>query len=250
MNEIRRHFDREAASYPPDIGDAHAQILKWDILARHAVTGMLAADIGGASGRHALPLAERGLTVVALDISSAMVGAVAERAAARGLSARVLAVVGALPKLPLAPRQFDLVFCYSTLLLLPRTGQQQAIATLAGLLRPGGILVVDLAGAQCLAIHYWRRHYRRLGLPGIFGHSLRAARRLLAGAGLTIVEIHPQGVVSQLLLLPGLCRLPGVETMVRGAAGRRGLDDRVSRWLPGLAERWYFVARQDAPGDD
>ena len=140
-------------------------------------------------------------------------------------------------------------FCYSTLLLLPHTCQRQAIAALAGLLRPGGTLVVDLAGTQCLAIHYWRRYYRRLGLPGIFGHSLRAARCLLAGAGLTIVEIHPSGVLSQLLLLPGLCRLPGVEATVRGAAGRRGLDDRVSRWLPGLAERWYFVARQGVSGD-
>lgn len=250
MSEIRRHFDRAAASYPPDIGDAHAQLLKWDILARHAVTGTLAADIGAAGGRHALLLAERGLTVVALDISTAMVGAGAERAAARELSARVLAVAGALPELPLAPGHFDLVLCYSTLLLLPHAGQRQAIAALAGLLRPGGTLVVDLAGAHCLAIHYWRRHYRRLGLPGIFGHSLRAARRLLAGAGLTIVEIHPQGVLSQLLLLPGLCRLPGVEATVRGAAGRRGLDDCVSRWLPGLAERWYVVARQSVTGDD
>ncbi len=250
MSAIRRHFDNAAADDPRNIGDDHAQALKWDILVRHAVTGTLAADIGCAGGRHALPLARAGLSVVALDVSTAMVAALAGRAAAQGAADSILAVAGALPELPLAPRRFDLVYCYSTLLLLPHAAQRHAVDAMAGLLRPGGVLVVDIAGAHCLAVHYWRRHYRRRGLPGIFAHGLRAARRLVVDVGLNIVELHPQGVVSQLLLFPGLCRLPGLEAGIRGRAGRPGLDARVSRLLPHLCERWYIVAQRDVGTDD
>lgn len=241
-------FDAEADRYPDSVGEDFTQARKWALIADHAARNALAVDVGAANGRHALPFAAAGGRVVAVDPSPAMLGRLSSRAAASGLGDRVLACGGGLPELPLAAGRFDLVYCFATLLLLPPRAQDAAIGEMAALLRPGGTLVVDIAGARSLAIRYWRRHYRRRGLAGVFGQTLPQARALLARHGLTVTDVHAHGLLSQLLLFPGLGAIGPLVRLVRGRPSRAGLDAVASGLLPGLAERWFFVARR-AGGD-
>lgn len=243
------HFDDQAARYPDSVGEDFTQARKWALIAAHASAGALALDIGAANGRHALPFAAAGGRAVAVDPSRAMLARLADRAAAAGLGDRVLACGGGLPALPFAPGRFDLVYCFATLLLLPLRAQEAAIAEMAALLRPGGTLVLDVAGARSLSIRYWRRYYRRRGLAGVFGQTLDCARASLGRHGLTVQAVHAHGLLSQILLLPGLGGIDPLVRWVRGRPDRPGIDAAVSRTLPGLAERWYFVARRDG-GDD
>lgn len=243
MQIERGHFDQEAAHYPEDIGEAYAQAMKWELVATHSTPGMLAVDIGAASGRHAIPLAKSGVTVLALDLSIDMLAKLRNRARSSALSGYLFAAVAALPDLPLRTRSFDLVYCFSTLLLLPHEQQRRALQCMASALRPGGTMIVDLAGRRSLALPYWHRFYRRLGFAGIHGWSLPEVRTLIAQTGLSLKIVQPHGVLSQFLLAPGAARLPGLEALIRGNHNHVGLDARISGLLPALAERWYVVAQ-------
>lgn len=244
MQIEQRHFNQEAAHYPEEIGEAYAQAMKWELVARHSTPGMLAVDVGAANGRHAIPLAKSGITVLALDLSIDMLAKLRQRAQSDELSGNLFAVAAALPDLPLRASSFDLIYCFSTLLLLPHEQQRHALQSMASALRPGGRMIVDLAGGRSLALPYWRRYYRRMDFAGIHGWTLPEARNLLTRIGLSIETIQPHGVLSQLLLLPGATRIPGLESLIRGNRDHIGLDARVSDLLPSLAERWYVVARR------
>lgn len=244
MRDIAAHFDHEAAEYPTHIGTDYIQSRKWALIDTHAPDTGIAADIGAASGRHALEIARR-LSVVTIDPSQQMLTRLVQRATAHDLGAAILPCAAALPRLPLARSSFDLVYCFSTLLLLSPRDQEAALAEMAGLLRPGGTLIVDIAGSRSLAIRYWRRHYRRRGFNGVFGHSAKQARQLLQKNGLEIISMEAHGVLSQLLLAPGLQLFPGLIRRTRGRATTPGWDAAISGRLSALAERWYIVARRN-----
>lgn len=249
MSDLVEHFDREAAEYPTHLGADYIQTRKWALVAAHAPVGGIAADIGAATGRHAVELATPALDVVAIDPSAQMLGQLVQHARSRRTEATILPCAAALPDLPFANASFDLVYCFSTLLLLSPGAQADAVATMARSLRPGGTLIVDVAGARSLAVRYWRRHYRRRGLEGVFGHRIADARRMVADNGLEIISTEAHGVLSQLLLFPGLQKLPGLVRMVRGSETRPGWDAWASERLTGLAERWYIVATKPDRAD-
>lgn len=244
MSQIAAHFDREAAEYPTHIGTDYIQARKWALVDAHAPGTGRVADIGAATGRHALALAARPLDIVAIDPSQQMLAQLCRLADTRDQDGTILPCAAALPALPMTGATFDLIYCFSTLLLLSPQDQEAALAEMAGLLRPGGSLIVDIAGSRSLAIRYWHRHYRRRGLSGVFGHSAPRTREMLEQNGLKIISIEAHGVLSQFLLAPGLQRFPGLIRRVRGSETRPGWDAVISCRLPALAERWYVVARR------
>ncbi len=244
MSHIAAHFDREATNYPIDIGTDYTQARKWALIDAHAPDAGRVADIGAANGRHALQIAKRPLAVIAIDPSQKMLARLNRAADAQDLVGSILPCAAALPSLPMQGPTFDMIYCFSTLLLLRRRDQETAIAEMAGLLKPGGSLIVDIAGSRSLAIKYWRRHYRRRGLTGVFGHSAPQTREMLERNGLKIISMEAHGVLSQFLLAPGLHRLPGLVRRTRGSDSRPGWDAVISHRLPALAERWYVVARR------
>lgn len=244
----QNHFDDEAGHYPVTIGQDYTQRLKWDILSSFASKTSFVADIGAASGRHAVPMAERCAFVLALDLSFEMLSKLSGNASINAPDQNLFPVVAQLPDLPIGTEKFDLVYCFATLLLLPIEQQNVAIEQMVAALKPGGRLVLDLANRRSLGIHYWRRYYQKRGMAGIFGYGLSEVYSLLARLGLNVDAIHPQGALSQLLLAPGVARVPGVNVAIRGGDGKPGWDDAVSRRFPSLAERWYVVAHR--PGDE
>jgi len=244
MTIAQNHFDDEAGHYPVTIGQDYTQRLKWDILSSFASKTSFVADIGAASGRHAIPMAGRCAFVLALDLSFEMLSKLSENVDINVPDQNLFPVVAQLPGLPIGTEKFDLVYCFSTLLLLPIEQQNAAIEQMAAALKPGGRLVLDIANRRSLGIHYWRRYYQKRGMAGIFGYELSGVHSLLTRFGLDVDAIYPQGALSQLLLAPLLGKVPGANAAIRGGDGKPGWDDAMSRRFPSLAERWYVVARR------
>lgn len=244
MTRLAAHFDREAADYPTDLGEDFVQNRKWALVESAAPARGVAADIGSASGRHAVKLANRDVDVVAIDPSREMLIQLRQRGEDADLTTHILPCAAALPTLPFAPKSFDLVYCFSTLLLLPAEEQERALQDMRDLLKPGASLIVDIAGARSIAIRYWRRYYRKRGFAGVFGQTAKNVRAMIARCDLELVAMEPYGVLSQFLLFPGATRLPGAVRRIHGRNTEPGWDACLSRGLSGLAERWYVVARR------
>lgn len=105
-------------------------------------------ELGAGSGRLAVPLAEDGHEVTAVDLDPAMLARARERARARGrtIARRVHVVEGDARTIRLPDAgDFGLAFIAlnSLFLMGTRADQAAAIATLAAHLAPGGIAMVD-----------------------------------------------------------------------------------------------------------
>ncbi|HET8784476.1 MAG TPA: class I SAM-dependent methyltransferase [Candidatus Limnocylindrales bacterium] len=104
-------------------------------------------ELAAGTGRLAVPLAEAGHAVTAIDIDAAMLARARDRAAAAGLGPDAIDIDQAdLLELP-APAQprhaLAFIALNSIMLLATRDRQRAAIRVLATHLRPGGIAAVD-----------------------------------------------------------------------------------------------------------
>jgi tellurite methyltransferase len=107
-----------------------------------------ALDVAGGAGRNALWLARRGLDVTLADVSDVALGQAAVRAAAEGLRLATLQVD--LTTSPLPPGPWDLVTWFYYL-------DRPLLASVAGVLAPGGLLVFA---------HATRKNLERRPRPG------------------------------------------------------------------------------------
>jgi len=105
-------------------------------------------ELAAGTGRLAVPLAEAGHRVTAVDLDPAMLGRARDRAAAAGVGADRLTLVEADLiglRLPDAGTyQLAIIALNSLMLLGTRAGQRAALETMAAHLAPGGIAVVDV----------------------------------------------------------------------------------------------------------
>ena len=117
--------------------------------------GAMVLDIGAGSGRDAATLAEMGHSVVAVEPMDQFLAA----ARARHPSPRIRWVSGSLPRLrelPPEPDQFDFVLCHAVWQHLSDDERAEAMARVAGLLRPSGIFALGLRhGPAGAGRHYF-----------------------------------------------------------------------------------------------
>jgi SAM-dependent methyltransferase len=168
--------DRATSRYWRRLGDAQTAVLR-DILdatvsALVASTGREQLDIldaGGGTGGFAVPLASLGHHVTVIDPSPDSLAAAQRRAAEMRVPLR--AVQGDAADLAglAGERSADLVLCHSVLEYVDSPAA--AMAAIARVLRPGGVVSVLAASAVAAVIHR--------ALAGRFDE----ARRLLAGIG-------------------------------------------------------------------
>jgi SAM-dependent methyltransferase len=126
---------------------AEATAAEVDFLQR--ATGLPAGgrvlDVACGSGRHALVLARRGYRVTGLDVSAEAIGFARAAAGAEGLELDLR--VGDMRALP-ADVRADLAICMGNAFgYLDHEGTRAWLAELAGLVVPGGALVLDYAFA-------------------------------------------------------------------------------------------------------
>jgi SAM-dependent methyltransferase len=145
LGELRTAYDRgaarrEALPKPP-----------WKLAERQSFLELLLAEganrlleVGAGTGQDSLFFAGAGLSVVATDLSPAMVG----YCRAKGLDARVADVLSMTTTDVGAPASFDAIYTTNCLLHVPDADLPQALSTLAELLRPAGLMYLGVWGGE------------------------------------------------------------------------------------------------------
>ncbi|MFI1655126.1 class I SAM-dependent methyltransferase [Streptomyces sp. NPDC020472] len=163
-------FDAVGAAYASHSDSARGR-LRHDLVERRLLTELPARpaavlDVGCGNGEMTLRLAAAGHRVTGADPSARMLAAAADRLAARpGLADRVRLVGADLASLPFDGERFDAVCCHGVLMYLDEPGE--ALARLAGLVAPGGLLSV-------LA-----KNRRSIGVREALAGEYATARRLI-----------------------------------------------------------------------
>jgi len=231
-----------ADGYGYDIDANWPARLKYELVRAHAEAEGRVLDVGCANGLHLVRLAALCRELVGVDINDRMLELATRAIAERGIrNVRIAKQSATRLDFPLAT--FDLVYSFSTLLLVPDT--DRALAEIARVLRPGGIAILDITGRYNLSRLYWGHYYRRYGHFGIRSFTLAHIRQRLEDLGLELLEQHASGFCDQWKYLPGLNLLRPLERVFHGGNGP-DLDYRVSNWPPlvRLANRWHFVGRK------
>jgi SAM-dependent methyltransferase len=145
---------RQAATTP-----AVRTAVVWDVLRealaeRTAATGrdrLGIVDAGGGTGGFAVPLAELGHAVTVVDPSPDSLAALERRAAEAGVAVKGIQGDAADLRDLLEPASADVVLCHSVLEYVEDPGS--ALAAVAGVLMPGGLISVLAANPVATAIH-------------------------------------------------------------------------------------------------
>jgi ubiquinone/menaquinone biosynthesis C-methylase UbiE len=140
-------------------------------------------DAGGGTGQLAVALAASGYRVTVVDTSAAMLATCAQRAAdaGPGVAGRVGTVQGDAADLPglLGQGGQDAAVCHD---LLTRVDDQAALlASLAGVVAPGGVLSLGFANRDWLALRAGRR-----------GDHAAALRLVQGGEAMTLAEAETE----------------------------------------------------------
>jgi S-adenosylmethionine-dependent methyltransferase len=211
-------------------------------------------DAGGGTGQLAVALARRGYRVTVVDTSAAMLATCAQRAADEGggVAERVATVQGDAADLPglLGAGGQDAAVCHD---LLTRVDDQAALlASLAGVLAPGGVLSLGFANRDWLALRAGRRGDHAAALRLATGGSgageaviLAEAEALLDKAGFELVTASGVGVFadagdddlgpSELATLVELERLVAAREPYRSSARTLHLVARSRVFRPDLS---------------
>ena len=126
-------WDRDSAAVQP-VADAVLEMLD-------VTPGIRAVDLGCGTGRLAIPIAQLGARVLAVDVSPAMVGELARQAATLGLDS-VETMAAPIERLSLAPDSYDLIVSNYALHHLRDADKDRLVAAAYRWLRPGGRLVI------------------------------------------------------------------------------------------------------------
>jgi ubiquinone/menaquinone biosynthesis C-methylase UbiE len=238
-------YDQCADTYGYAIEESFAARFKYDLVRKYVDDSDSVLDIGCGNGIHMQVLAQHCRCIQGIDINDKMLALATRKLAEKGLTnARVSKQSASGLEFPDA--NFDLVYSFSTLLLVPDVNA--ALQELARVLRAGGIAILDITGKYNLSQVYWTRFYRRNGHFGLHAFSHRAILEQLAKLDFQIEEEHALGFTDQWKYLPG-SRVLGFAERFFHASVDDDRDYRVSN-LPllfPLANRWYMVCRK-GPG--
>ncbi len=228
LARARRYYDRFAATYEAH-RDGHGRYHDWldarEVeFAAPAVAGREVLEVGCGTGLLLRAFARLARRAVGVDLSPKML----EAARARGLEV----VEGSATALPFAGASFDLAVSFKTLPHVPDLAQ--ALAEMARVVRPGGLLIVELYNPWSVRALV----KRALPLRGAHGDERevptrfddRAALERALPAGCTIEQVRGLRVVTpaaRALDLPVIGR--ALESAERALA-----DGPIGGWLGGL----------------
>ncbi|MFE8941084.1 class I SAM-dependent methyltransferase [Streptomyces sp. NPDC007872] len=171
-------FDSVGAAYAAHSDSARGRLrhdlVERRLLAELPTTPARILDVGCGNGEMTLRLAAAGHQVTGADPSATMLAVAADRLAARPeLADRVQLVNEGFESLPLDGEPFDAVCCHGVLMYLD--DPDEAVARLAGLVAPGGLLSI-------LA-----KNHRAIGVrEALVGHSETARRLIVSGANRSV----------------------------------------------------------------
>lgn len=238
-------WTERAGSYGWDTDASLSSRLKVRLLSKYVSAEARLCDVGCGNGLFLRVIASQCAHATGVDLNADMI-AEARAMVAREKIENIELIQCSASALPFPDKTFDMVYCLSTLLLLPDV--EGALSNLVRILRDGGFLVLDVAGRNNLATVYWHLWYRRQGHFGIKAFSFAAIEKKLNALGCRVVESHALGFCDQWKYVPGLHLAKWLDRVFQSSREPdRNLDYRISN-LPGarrLASRWYIVARKD-----
>jgi SAM-dependent methyltransferase len=240
-----RIWTERAGNYGWDTDATLASQLKVDLVRKYCSRESRLCDIGCGNGLFLRVLASECAHVTGVDLNAEMLTE-ARAMLARERIGNAELIQSSASELPLPSDSFDLVYCFSTLLLIPDI--DRALREMARILRSGGYLILDVAGRNNLSAIYWRLWYRRQGHFGLHAFAYPTIRKRIEELGCSIVESHALGFCDQWKYVPGIHFATGLDQFFHPVPHlERNLDYRISN-LPGVfrfANRWYIVARKD-----
>ncbi len=155
-----------------------SQLAAFVELVKHG-TGRRVADLGCGPGRVAAFLAVRGLDVVGVDVSRAMI------TTARDAHPHIAFEEGRLDALPIGTRELAGAVYWYSIIYTPREHLTRAFAELARVLRPGGHALLAFQAGSGEAVHRERAHGTDLSLT-VYRHDVGSVCGYLENAGLTV----------------------------------------------------------------
>jgi acylphosphatase/ubiquinone/menaquinone biosynthesis C-methylase UbiE len=199
--------------------------------------GALVLDLGCGPGNDAALLAELGLAVVGLDLTRSML----EVARARARTSSLLE--GDSRRLPLASAAFDGVWASASLLHLPKTQVDLALAEARRVLKPGGVICTFMKMGDHDGIMTAEQRGGTASVRGDryfahYGPSEWPAH--LRASGFSLIEQHTFDVQAQ---LPNTPWLTTYALAAAPAVGPGRLEATVRGRVQGVGFR-FFVERQ------
>ena len=196
-----------------------------------AVAGLLVArvlDVGCGAGQELLPFAPLADICVGVDLSPEAGRAGRELFGGLGLNTKVAFARAIAEALPFRKASFDLVICR---LALPYTDNARALAEIARVLEPDGVLLLKIHHAR----YYWRKFWNGLLARDVLS-MVHAARVLAAG-----LVYHSTGKQLRSRLLSA--ETFQTEWLLRHELDRCGLE--IGRTLPGSdpATPFFMIGR-------
>jgi ubiquinone/menaquinone biosynthesis C-methylase UbiE len=181
---VRRQFDPVAANYSTSSVHAHGADLAMLVEVAQLTGQERVLDAGCGAGHTALAFAAQGASVVAVDLTAAMLEQGRRLAAERGLTG-VEFRLGDVEQLPFADGEFDLVVSRYSAHHWPHP--QQALAEFRRVLRPGGrLLLADIVSFDALALDTFLQTIELLRDPShVRDHSAGQWLALCAATGFT-----------------------------------------------------------------
>ena len=173
-------YDRHAASVTVEYEAHDPAVMHGWAAGLLPLPPALVLDVGAGSGRDAARLAGRGLDVVAVEPSQSL----RERATALHPATRLHWLDDCLPDLPATYQlglRFDLLWLSAVWQHVPPVDRTRAFASLIGLLKPGGHVLLTL------------RHGPAAAERAMHPVSVEEIERLAQLHDLSVVRVQPQG---------------------------------------------------------
>jgi ubiquinone/menaquinone biosynthesis C-methylase UbiE len=230
-----------AVSYGLAINNTYAQYLKYLLLEQNAHEADECLDIGIANGLYAIPLSARVKHIHGVDISPDMLAECQRNLQDADVQNITLHEQSA-TQLGFESESFDLVYCYSTLLLVPDINR--ALNEITRVLKPTGTAILDITGKHNLSRIHWSRYYWRQAQLKIHSYTLADIEAIFKHLELETVERHATGFLDQWKYIWGIKYLRLLNRLVHETRYTPDRDYRVSQRFPRLANRWYFVLRK------
>lgn len=240
---VRQIYDALANKYNNKVGLHYSAKLKWTLVEKYTQAHFHCLDVGVANGILAFPTAQISHKVTGIDISRNMLAIAKQEAQETGVSNLDLIEASA-SQLPFATNVYDLIYSFSTLVLV--SDALSAYTQIFQALKSGGVAILDITGRYNLSQLHWNKYYTRMGHTGINSYSLPQIAKTFTDIGFSILEVHPSGFLDQWKYVPLVRYLKPLDKLAHLQIGEQDLDFRVSKLLPRLANRWYFILSKPA----
>jgi len=215
MERVKGYFDRLAEGYDAnlpwdELTERIYDELTWRCIEPYLPPTGLVLDAGGGTGKWAIPIAERGLKVVLLDISAGMLEVARRKIQERGLEGRVSLVQGDIHGMDFPDGHFDFVLAEGVLEYCADI--REAFRELVRVLKPGCFLVASVDSLYYVAramadsgeldeIPELLQERRYLDEDGVYCNALAPEdfRTLAEESGLEVLKLIGKPVLCQYL---------------------------------------------------